>query len=83
MKANVVGIQKVEFTGKDGKEVKLTKYYVTHKKQNVDGEAVGHVTWNEINNGSPPGYKLKDKIEVAYNERGTLGFDLEEPASVF
>jgi len=74
MKANVVGIQKTDFQGRDG-AVKLTKYHLVlaPSKQNPEaGSTVDTLGFNEMLNGSPPPIKIGETIDVQYTKNGKL-----------
>ena len=72
MLATVVGIKKLDFSGKDG-QVKRTMFYLNFPGENVEGNEVGSVSWDEIaKKKSPPEYSVGEIIEVEYNKYGKL-----------
>lgn len=74
MDAVVVGKKLVDFEDEKGKAVKMTKFFINMPEENVEGYAVGSVSWNEIRNGASPEIALGDVIEVEYNKNGRLQF---------
>jgi len=74
MIAQIVGIKRTEFNGRDGL-VKNTKYHCVleaSKLKPEEGATVDTMSWNEIENGKPPAIKINDKIEVQYTKGGKL-----------
>jgi len=74
VKANVVGIQKTDFTGRDG-AVKLTKYHLVlapNKNKPDEGSTVDTLGFNEMMYGSPPPIKIGETIDVNYTKNGKL-----------
>jgi len=74
MKATIVGIQSIDFKDRDGELVKLTKYHLVVDTDEIEGNEVDTLSWNELVKGSPPSRKLNDIVDVEYNKRGKLKF---------
>lgn len=74
MQAEVVGIKRLDFTGRDGKAVKKTMLYVVFNGDNVEGHETGVTSWDELAKGKAPLTALGEVIEVEYNKYGKLIF---------
>ena len=72
MIATIVGIKRVDFTDKDRNRVMQMKYFLTVPGDNVEGQEVGAVSWDELKKGSPPKLALGELIDVEYNKYGRL-----------
>jgi hypothetical protein len=73
MQATVHGIKKLDFTGREGDKVKKTIYYVGFENENVEGQEVGNVVWDELKSKEKaPDCAVGEVIEVEYNKYGKL-----------
>ena len=71
MEALVVGIKKLDFTANDG-PVRRTQFYLNFPSDNVEGQDVGSLSWDEMRNGPPPNIGVGELIQVEYNKSGKL-----------
>ena len=78
MQAELVGINKVDFQGRDG-PVKNTRFAVIlDTGEMTEGRDVDSISWQELENGPPPALKIGTKYKVRYNRKGKLLFDMAE-----
>jgi len=76
MQAKIIGINNSEFTDKDGKPQKFCKYHLAVDTGDIEvGMEALTSSWNVLQDGTPPPYKLGDTIEVSYRKNNKIVID--------
>lgn len=73
MKCKVYGIQEVNYTNKQNKQVLGTSFHVLHKDSRVNGECAESIFISDrLDIGDVENVKLGDTIDVTYNRYGSV-----------
>jgi hypothetical protein len=75
MEAEVVGINRVDFRGRDGL-VKQTRFALVIDTGDIsEGKDVDNLSWNEVEEGPPPAFKVGQKVKIRYGKKGKISFE--------